>query len=185
MGWGRGGEGLHLPARLSPLDSPGTPLTLVYTPHQHTPPPPHRLPPAGHSRIPVHRPGDRGAILGIMLVKELIMVDRQQGKTVGRLKVRSLPYVRAGEWLLAPAAGATAVAWSAWGAWVPGVPAWTARAPWSAEPVAMRCNPATLAQHTPPRPSLSPPHATPTPPAPTQLAYACRRHTSVRHAQAV
>ena len=29
---------------------------------------------AGHSRIPVHRPGDRSAVLGIMLVKELLMV---------------------------------------------------------------------------------------------------------------
>jgi hypothetical protein len=53
--------------------------------------------PAGHSRIPVHRPGDRRAILGIMLVKELLLVDAAQGKTVGRQKVRSLPYVRAGE----------------------------------------------------------------------------------------
>ncbi|KAL4430835.1 hypothetical protein ABPG75_006091 [Micractinium tetrahymenae] len=50
---------------------------------------------SGHSRIPVHRPGDRSAILGIMLVKELLMVDKNQGKTVGRQKVRSLPAVRA------------------------------------------------------------------------------------------
>lgn len=50
---------------------------------------------SGHSRIPVHKPGDRSAILGIMLVKELLMVDRGQGKTVGHQKVRSLPAVRA------------------------------------------------------------------------------------------
>ncbi|EFN59369.1 hypothetical protein CHLNCDRAFT_137839 [Chlorella variabilis] len=50
---------------------------------------------SGHSRIPVHRPGDRRAILGIMLVKELLLVDRSQGKTVGRQKVRSIPSVRA------------------------------------------------------------------------------------------
>ena len=103
---------------------------------------------AGHSRIPVHRPGDRSAILGIMLVKasgswpagispfpcqvlfissrtqpiwrspcqatgcahaclpaplpahplqELLMVDKDQGRTVGQMKVRTMPAVRAGE----------------------------------------------------------------------------------------
>jgi metal transporter CNNM len=50
---------------------------------------------SGHSRIPVHRPGDRSAILGIMLVKELLMVDKDQGRTVGQMKVRSMPAVRA------------------------------------------------------------------------------------------
>ena len=29
----------------------------------------------GHSRVPVHAPGNRQAILGILLVKELVLID--------------------------------------------------------------------------------------------------------------
>lgn len=29
----------------------------------------------GHSRVPVHQPGNRQAILGILLVKELVLLD--------------------------------------------------------------------------------------------------------------
>lgn len=29
----------------------------------------------GHSRVPVHVPGNRQAILGILLVKELVLID--------------------------------------------------------------------------------------------------------------
>ncbi|GAB4817855.1 hypothetical protein N2152v2_004901 [Parachlorella kessleri] len=50
---------------------------------------------SGHSRIPVHRPGNRGEILGILLVKELILVDKDAGTPVGQIKIRSLPYLRA------------------------------------------------------------------------------------------
>jgi metal transporter CNNM len=46
---------------------------------------------SGHSRIPVHRPGNRSDILGILLVKELILVDLHAGIKVSSMKVRSLP----------------------------------------------------------------------------------------------
>jgi CBS domain containing-hemolysin-like protein len=29
----------------------------------------------GHSRVPVHRPGDRTDLLGVVLVKELVLLD--------------------------------------------------------------------------------------------------------------
>lgn len=40
--------------------------------------------------------GCRGEILGILLVKELIMVDKDAARTVGQIKIRTLPYLRAG-----------------------------------------------------------------------------------------
>jgi metal transporter CNNM len=46
---------------------------------------------SGHSRIPVHRPGNKSDILGILLVKELILVDIHGGIKVSSMKVRSLP----------------------------------------------------------------------------------------------
>jgi metal transporter CNNM len=46
---------------------------------------------SGHSRIPVHRPGNKSDILGILLVKELILVDIHAGIKVSSMKVRSLP----------------------------------------------------------------------------------------------
>ena len=42
---------------------------------------------SGHSRIPVHRPGDRGQILGILLVKELILVEKVGGWASGDVGV--------------------------------------------------------------------------------------------------
>jgi metal transporter CNNM len=50
---------------------------------------------SGHSRIPVHRHGDRSSILGILLVKELILVDPKAGVKVSSMKVRSLPHLLA------------------------------------------------------------------------------------------
>ena len=35
----------------------------------------HRIVASGHSRVPVHAPGDRAAIVGMLLVKELILID--------------------------------------------------------------------------------------------------------------
>ena len=48
---------------------------------------------SGHSRIPVHRPGNRSDIVGILLVKELILVDINAGIKVSAMKVRSLPHL--------------------------------------------------------------------------------------------
>ena len=50
---------------------------------------------SGHSRIPVHQPGNRGEILGILLTKELILVDIHAGIKVSSMKVRSLPHLLA------------------------------------------------------------------------------------------
>jgi metal transporter CNNM len=46
---------------------------------------------SGHSRVPVHHPGDRLNIIGILLVKELILVDPKAKVHVSSMKVRSLP----------------------------------------------------------------------------------------------
>ena len=72
---------------------------------------------SGHSRVPVHSPGDKEAIVGVILVKELLLVDRdfdeegeegEQGEggrrnarrrreppLVAELKLRTLPHLRA------------------------------------------------------------------------------------------
>ncbi|DBA74258.1 hypothetical protein WJX77_000848 [Trebouxia sp. C0004] len=50
---------------------------------------------AGHSRVPVHRPGSRKEILGIVLVKELVLIDMHAQTRVADLRIRSLPYLRA------------------------------------------------------------------------------------------
>lgn len=50
---------------------------------------------AGHSRVPVHRPGSRKEILGIVLVKELVLIDMHAKTRVADLRIRSLPYLRA------------------------------------------------------------------------------------------
>lgn len=50
---------------------------------------------SGHSRIPVHRPGNKSEILGILLVKELILVDIHAGIKVSSMKIRSLPVLLA------------------------------------------------------------------------------------------
>lgn len=46
---------------------------------------------SGHSRIPVHRPGNRSDIVGILLVKELILVDIHAGVKVSSMKVHPRP----------------------------------------------------------------------------------------------
>lgn len=50
---------------------------------------------SGHSRIPVHRPGNRSDVVGILLTKELILVDIHAGVKVSAMKVRSLPHLLA------------------------------------------------------------------------------------------
>ncbi|CAL8472218.1 g11760 [Coccomyxa elongata] len=50
---------------------------------------------SGHSRIPVHRPGTRRDILGLIIVKELALLDLEAGTRVGDVKMRSLPMLRA------------------------------------------------------------------------------------------
>lgn len=50
---------------------------------------------SGHSRVPVHRPGNRKEILGIVLIKELVLIDMHAGTRVADLRIRSLPYLRA------------------------------------------------------------------------------------------
>ncbi|KAK9904059.1 hypothetical protein WJX75_003555 [Coccomyxa subellipsoidea] len=50
---------------------------------------------SGHSRIPVHKPGNRKELIGIILVKELILVDKETSTRVGELKMRSAPQLRA------------------------------------------------------------------------------------------
>ncbi|KAK9818258.1 hypothetical protein WJX72_009693 [[Myrmecia] bisecta] len=49
----------------------------------------------GHSRVPVHEPGDRQAILGLLLVKELLVVDETAGIHIRDLKLRTLPRLHA------------------------------------------------------------------------------------------
>eukprot|EP00878_Enallax_costatus_P027684 GHUV01029827.1.p1 GENE.GHUV01029827.1~~GHUV01029827.1.p1 ORF type:complete len:584 (+),score=81.51 GHUV01029827.1:159-1910(+) len=46
---------------------------------------------SGHSRIPLHEPGDRRQLSGLILVKELVLVDPEQGLTAGQLVSRQLP----------------------------------------------------------------------------------------------
>ncbi|WIA39954.1 hypothetical protein OEZ86_013385 [Tetradesmus obliquus] len=46
---------------------------------------------SGHSRIPLHEPGDRHALIGLILVKELVLVDSEAGLTAGQLVSRQLP----------------------------------------------------------------------------------------------
>lgn len=50
---------------------------------------------SGHSRIPVYKNGDRCDILGLILVKELVLLDTNQGLTVGQLTIRPLPQLSA------------------------------------------------------------------------------------------
>jgi len=50
---------------------------------------------SGHSRIPVHKPGSRGEVVGMLLAKELIMVDPARRLPVASLQLRSLPHLRA------------------------------------------------------------------------------------------
>ncbi|CAL5220784.1 g2852 [Coccomyxa viridis] len=50
---------------------------------------------SGHSRVPVHRAGSRRDIIGLILVKELAMVNFEEGLTVKDFKTRPLPMLRA------------------------------------------------------------------------------------------
>ena len=49
---------------------------------------------SGHSRIPVHKPGSRAEVVGMILAKELIMVDPARALPVASLQLRSLPHLR-------------------------------------------------------------------------------------------
>lgn len=49
---------------------------------------------SGHSRVPVHAPGNRNDILGLILVKELVLVDLKAGTRVSDLKLRGIPSLR-------------------------------------------------------------------------------------------
>ena len=53
-----------------------------------------RIVASGHSRIPVHEPGEPEAIVGMLLAKELILVDHNAGVRVRDLRLRSLPFLR-------------------------------------------------------------------------------------------
>jgi hypothetical protein len=46
---------------------------------------------SGYSRVPVHRPGDRSAIIGLVITKELIVIDPAERKQVADLVLRSIP----------------------------------------------------------------------------------------------
>ncbi|KAI8471248.1 MAG: hypothetical protein J3K34DRAFT_520738 [Monoraphidium minutum] len=45
----------------------------------------------GHSRVPVYVDGDRPSIVGLILAKELVLVEPGEGLTVGQLPMRRLP----------------------------------------------------------------------------------------------
>ncbi|GBG00143.1 hypothetical protein Rsub_12834 [Raphidocelis subcapitata] len=49
----------------------------------------------GHSRVPVYTNGDRSCIVGLLLAKELVLVDPSEGLTVGQLPMRTLPQLAA------------------------------------------------------------------------------------------
>ena len=50
---------------------------------------------SGHSRILVHKRGDRTSILGTVLVKELILVDPNANQPISSMKVRHVPHLLA------------------------------------------------------------------------------------------
>ncbi|PRW58116.1 DUF21 domain-containing protein [Chlorella sorokiniana] len=50
---------------------------------------------AGHSRVPVYAQNNKQAILGVILVKELVLVDEDTGVRVGELRIRDAPFIRA------------------------------------------------------------------------------------------
>lgn len=45
----------------------------------------------GHSRIPIHRPGSREEVLGVLLAKDLLMIDKTSNTPVSSCKIRTLP----------------------------------------------------------------------------------------------
>ncbi|GIL60817.1 hypothetical protein Vafri_15336 [Volvox africanus] len=50
---------------------------------------------SGHSRIPVHREGNRKAIIGLILVKELVLINPAENTSVSSLRLRELPRLAA------------------------------------------------------------------------------------------
>lgn len=50
---------------------------------------------SGHSRILVHAKGDKTRIIGIVLVKELILVDPNANQEISSLKIRHIPHLLA------------------------------------------------------------------------------------------
>ncbi|KAG2437901.1 hypothetical protein HXX76_005517 [Chlamydomonas incerta] len=50
---------------------------------------------SGHSRIPVHREGSRKAIIGLILVKELVLINPGDNTPVSALRLRELPRLAA------------------------------------------------------------------------------------------
>lgn len=50
---------------------------------------------SGHSRILVHKKGDRTKIIGIVLVKELILVDPNANQPISSMKIRHVPHLLA------------------------------------------------------------------------------------------
>ncbi|GLI66609.1 hypothetical protein VaNZ11_010530 [Volvox africanus] len=50
---------------------------------------------SGHSRIPVHREGNRKAIIGLILVKELVLINPADNTLVSSLRLRELPRLAA------------------------------------------------------------------------------------------
>lgn len=50
---------------------------------------------SGHSRVPVHVPGNRKAVIGLVLVKELVLIDMFANIPVSALSMRPIPQLRA------------------------------------------------------------------------------------------
>ena len=50
---------------------------------------------SGHSRVPVHRAGNRQDIIGLILVKELILIDPNADVKVFQVKIRPIPKISA------------------------------------------------------------------------------------------
>ncbi|KAL4434041.1 hypothetical protein ABPG75_000482 [Micractinium tetrahymenae] len=50
---------------------------------------------AGHSRVPVHEGDNKQAILGLILVKDLLLVDETAGVRVRDVRLRDMPFLRA------------------------------------------------------------------------------------------
>lgn len=50
---------------------------------------------SGHSRILVHKKGDRSKIVGLVLVKELILVDPHANQSISSMRIRHIPHLLA------------------------------------------------------------------------------------------
>lgn len=49
----------------------------------------------GHSRVPVHLAGDRSQLLGVVLVKELVLLDPDDNVKVDSMRIRQVPFLPA------------------------------------------------------------------------------------------